>query len=109
VGDGIGSLQGETMTLGLGLLGDPRAGDEATLMLSVSIAAPSPGSSLPLAALVAATSGRRISWVDLVTIEEIAEGGRSGRLTFSDLPNEGTLPTAGWPVTLSGELSWACG
>lgn len=108
VGDGIGSLQGEPMTLGLGLLGDPRAGDEATLMLSVSIAAPSPGSLLPLAALVAATSGRSISWVDLVTIEEIADGGRSGRLTFSDLPNQGT-PVAGWPATLSGELSWECG
>lgn len=108
VGDRIGELQGEPLTLSLGLGGDPRQGDDVDLMLSVHIAAPSQGSSVPLAALVAATSGRSILWAGLVTIEEIADGGRTGRLRFSDLPNEGTQH-ADWPATLSGNLSWACG
>jgi hypothetical protein len=108
VGDRVGVLQGEPMALSLGLGGDPREGDDVDLMLSVHIAAPSQGSSVPLAALVAATSGRGIAWAGLVTVEEIADGGRSGRLTFSDLPNEGTK-VAAWPATLSGQLSWTCG
>jgi hypothetical protein len=108
VGDGVGMLQSEPMTLSLGLGGDPRQGDDVILMLSVHIAAPSQGSSVPLAALVAATSGRSILWAGLVTIDGIADGGRTGRLRFSDLPNEGTQ-YADWPATLSGNLSWACG
>jgi len=107
-GDQVGLLQGKPMSVSVDLGGDPRRGDEVFLMLGVQVVAPSQGASIPLAALVAATSGRAISWVELVTIEEIADGGLSGRLSFSDLPNEGTqVPT--WPATLSGELSWVCG
>ncbi|MEX2137527.1 MAG: hypothetical protein WEB29_11355 [Chloroflexota bacterium] len=105
--DKVGLLQGEPMALALGLLGDPRAGDEVHLMLSVHIAAPSPAQSVPIAALMAATSGRTIGWTDLVTIEEIAYLGLSGRLAFSDVPME-TTPDPAWPASLSGELSWEC-
>jgi hypothetical protein len=108
VGDRVGLLQDEPMAVSLGLLGDPRQGDDVDLMLSVHIGAPSQGSSVPKAAVLAATSGRGITWANLATIEEIADGGRTGRLTFSDLPNEGT-PDAAWPATLSGQLSWECG
>jgi len=90
VSERVGELQGAPVTLSLGLLGDPRQGDDVDLMLSVHIAEPSQGSSVPLAALLAATSGRGIQWAGLVTIEQIADGGGSGRLTFSDLPNQGT-------------------
>ncbi len=104
---GVGLLQGKPMALALGLLGDPRQGDDVQLMLTLQIEPPSAGAAVPLAALVAATSGRTLSWAELVVIEEIADGGRSGRLTFSDLPMEGTLDRT-WPATLSGDLSWAC-
>lgn len=78
------------------------------LMLATPIPAQSQGASLPLGFVVAATSGRTIGWADLVTIEEIADGGRSGRLTFRGLPREGTTDPA-WPATLDGQLSWECG
>jgi hypothetical protein len=58
--------------------------------------------------LVAATSGRTISWTDLVAIAEISPDGLSGRLTFNDVPMEST-PDPAWPATLSGELAWECG
>jgi hypothetical protein len=106
--DTVGSLQGKPMAVAVGLLGDPRQGDDADLMLTVQVEPPSQGGSVPMAALVAATSGRTTGWAGLVTIEEIADGGRSGRVTFSDLPNEGTQDAA-WPATLSGQLSWECG
>ncbi len=108
LGDEVGLLQGEPMAMALGLLGDPRAGDEVHLMLSVNIADQSGAWSLPLGAVVAATKGRTIGWTDLVAIEEIADGGRSGRLTFSDLPME-TTPDRAWLGSLSGQLSWECG
>jgi hypothetical protein len=106
-GGPVGSLQGKPMALALGLVGDPRPGDDVDLMLTVQIEPPAPGGSLPLAALVAATSGRTIGWQELVTIEEIADGGRSGRLTFTELPIAGTADPA-WPATLSGQLNWEC-
>jgi type II secretory pathway pseudopilin PulG len=106
--DQVGSLQGQPMSMSLGLLGDPRAGDEVDLMLSVHLPAPSDASSLPIGALVAATSGRGIAWADLVTIGEISPDGLNGSLAFTDLPIPGT-PDPAWPQTLSGELSWECG
>lgn len=106
--DQAGALQGQPMSMSLGLLGDPRAGDEVDLMLSVHLPAPSGGSSLPIGALVAATSGRGIAWEDLVTIGEISADGLSGSLAFTDLPIPGTADPA-WPRTLSGQLRWTCG
>jgi hypothetical protein len=106
-GDEVGSLQGEPMTVSLGLLGDPRVADEVQLMLSVHLPAPAGASSLPIGALVAATSGRMIGWTDLVTIDEIGYLGLSGRLAFSDVPME-TTPDPAWPASLSGQLSWEC-
>jgi len=104
---GVGSLQGKPMTLALGLVGDPRQGDDVHLMLTVQIEPPAPGGSAPLAALVAATSGRTLSWTNLVTIEEITDEGRSGRLAFSEMPMGGS-PNLAWPADLSGRLSWDC-
>lgn len=60
-GSEVGSLQGKPMAVQLDLGGDPRQGDEVHLMLTVQVVPPSPGGSAPLAALVAATSGRGIS------------------------------------------------
>jgi len=106
--DQVGSLQGQPMSMSLGLLGAPRAGDEVDLMLSVHLPAPSGASSLPIGALVAATTGRGIVWADLVTISEISPDGMNGSLTFTDLPIPGTADPA-WPRTLSGDLTWDCG
>jgi hypothetical protein len=103
-----GLLRGEPLGLVLDLGGDPHAGDEVHLWLSVHLATPSGAASLPLGALVAATSGRTISWTDLVAIEDVSPDGLSGRLTFSDLPME-TTPDLAWPASLSGELAWECG
>jgi hypothetical protein len=103
----VGLLRGMPLSLAIGLLGDPQPGDQVDLNLNIHIASPSQGATLPLAALLAATSGRSIGWAGLVTIDEIADGGRRGRLTFSDLPNEGTKDPE-WPAKLSGELSWEC-
>jgi hypothetical protein len=102
-----GLLRGEPLSLNLDLGGDPRAGDEVHLWLSIHLATPSGAASLPLGALVAATSGRTISWTDLVTIEEIADLGLRGRLAFNEMPME-TTPDSAWPSNLSGELSWEC-
>lgn len=104
----VGSLQGKPMAVQLDLGGDPRTGDEVHLSLSVHLATPSGAASLPLGALVAATSGRTISWTDLVPIDEVSPDGLSGRLTFNDLPME-TTPDLAWPASLSGELAWECG
>ena len=95
------------MSVALDLLGDPRQGDDVQLMLTVQVVPPTAGSSVPLAALLAATSGRVLSWGGLVTLDEISDGARSGRLTFSDLPMESTQD-AEWPATLDGTLSWDC-
>jgi hypothetical protein len=103
-----GLLQGEPLSVILDLGGDPRPGDEVHLWLSVHLATPSGAASLPLGALVAATSGRTISWTDLVAIDEVSPHGLSGRLTFTELPMESTADHA-WPASLSGELSWECG
>ncbi|HET7082765.1 MAG TPA: hypothetical protein VFJ00_03535 [Candidatus Limnocylindria bacterium] len=103
-----GLLRGEPLSLVLDLGGDPRAGDEVHLWLSVHLATPSGAASLPLGALVAATTGRTISWTDLVAIDEVAPEGLSGSLTFNDVPMEST-PDLAWPARLSGELSWECG
>jgi hypothetical protein len=106
--DRAGLLQGEPLSLTLDLGGDPHAGDEVHLSLSVHLATPSGASSLPLGVVVAATSGRTISWTDLVAIDEVAPDGLSGSLTFNDLPME-TTPDPAWPASLSGELAWECG
>lgn len=103
-----GLLRGEPLSLVLDLGGDPHAGDEVHLWLSVHLASPSGAASLPLGALVAATSGRTIGWTDLVAIEEASPDGLSGRLTFNEVPME-TTPDLAWPATLSGELAWDCG
>jgi hypothetical protein len=58
--------------------------------------------------LAAATSGRTISWTDLVAIDEVSPDGLSGALTFNDVPME-TTPDRAWPASLSGELAWECG
>jgi len=103
-----GLLQGQPLGLMLDLGGDPRAGDEVQLSLSVHLAAPSATSSLPLGAVMAATSGRTINWTDLVVIDEVSPEGQSGRVAFNDLPME-TTPDPTWPASLSGALSWECG
>ena len=103
-----GLLKGEPLSLVLDLGGDPRPGDEVHLWLSVHLATPSRASSLPLGALVAATSGRTIGWTDLVAIDEVSTNGLSGKLLFNDMPME-TTPDAAWPETLSGTLTWECG
>jgi len=95
------------MSVILDLAGDPRPGDETRLQLGIDTAARAPGSSLPLGNLLAATSGGIVYWADLVTIEDISEGGRSGRLTFEELAREGK-PNLSWPATLNGDLSWEC-
>jgi hypothetical protein len=103
-----GLLRGEPLSLVLDLGGDPHAGDEVHLWLSVHLATPSGAASVPLGALAAATSGRTISWTDLVAIDEVSPDGLSGALTFNDVPMETTLDRA-WPASLSGELAWECG
>jgi hypothetical protein len=107
--DAGGLLQGVAVSLSLGLSGDPRAGDEVDLMLSVHLPTP-PGtvSGLPIGALLAATSGRGLAWADLVTIGEVSPDGLNGSLSFTDIGMPGTKDPA-WPLTLSGDLSWKCG
>ena len=102
-----GLLRGEPLGLTLDLGGDPRPGDEVHLWLRVLLATPSRAASLPLGALVAATSGRTISWTELLTIDEVSPNGLSGRLAFDDVPME-TTPDLAWPASLSGELAWEC-
>lgn len=106
--DGAGLLQGEPLSLTLDLGGDPHPGDDVHLWLSVHLATPSGAASRPLGVVVAATTGRTISWTDLVAIDEVSPDGLSGRLTFSEVPMETTQDLA-WPASLSGELRWECG
>jgi len=106
--ENAGVLEGQPLGLMLDLGGDPRADDEVHLSLTVHFAAPSATSSLPLGAVMAATSGRTISWTDLVVLDEVSPDGQSGRLSFNDLPME-TTPDPAWPASLSGALSWECG
>ena len=107
--DRIGLLQGRPMNINLDLGGDPGPRNEVILRLGVQEEALPTGASAGVRNLLAATSGGPIvSWVDLVTLDEVSHGGLGGRVTFQEVPREGT-PNLDWPLTLSGELTWECG
>ena len=91
-----GRLEGQDVTAELDMSGGSEAGEEARLAIRVSTKVPPPGLDVVPA------------WDGPVVLEEVDPDGSSGHLTFRSLPSVAD-PLAGWPATLSGELTWSCG
>jgi hypothetical protein len=91
-----GRLQGLDVTAELDMPGGVEPGQEARLAIRVSSKEQPSGLELVPA------------WDGPVVLGEVEPGGWSGHVTFNSLPSVGDQ-LAGWPATLSGELTWACG
>jgi hypothetical protein len=100
----MGSLQGTSgaalLEVTVDLRAEYAAGSEVVAWISLVGTDPPPGEQLPV-------------WAAQVRLVEVADGERTGRGAFSDMPtvvDPRDFPmSAGWPDTLTGEFTWTCG